>query len=494
MTAQKVTAVDGKVEKVVPGVENVTDVPPVNEVVAGNPVPERKKKNRRRGRKKSSSSSSNASSQTVSSGSVSGSPAPSARATAKTTKRSSRDRPVTRGRTTESGPSKRYPSVEALEEVLTDYRKSYVDGNKQKSPVTNAKHERNDQRRFSEADKVLQKLIVACKDSGFEETGQNFVTCPPNFFEKKKLLQLYDKHLKDCYKEACSSEKDRIAAKSFLARSLKPMLSFKIGIVSGVAGSGKSTLIRKLCETTDVMCILANPRLKETDYKGQNKTFTLQDALLSIVPMSADVVFVDEYTLAESAELLLLQRKLRASFIVLFGDVAQGNSNTAKSVEFLQFPVVFRSSNSRRLGKKTAELCKKHGQGFNSISEVEDEIVVTDYVGDADETEKNIAFSKETVDDLKDAGVVASLVSEVQGKEYDSVSLFVRDSDRKHAADSQNRAVALTRHKKKLIIRAEPEIKTEMLNGEFGLPNNPSSHKYDNTKYSYVDSSGSKTE
>ncbi|CAA86470.1 beta-B protein [Lychnis ringspot virus] len=391
---------------------------------------------------------------------------------------------------------RRVRSVESIDEIFTSNQRTppaaeqLPQKQKQSKPPSVAKkHAANDKRRYEKADAFMNKIVEASRASGFQPTGQNFKRCPANLFEKCKLRALYDKHLRVLHKDACDSEKERIAAKSFLHRSLRPNVDFKVGIVSGVAGSGKSTLIRKLCSEADAMCVLANPRLKETDYKGQSKTFTLQQVLLSIVPMTSDIVIVDEYTLAESAELLLLQRKLQATFLVLFGDVAQGNAKTASSLEYLQFPVVFISKTSHRLGKHTAELCKKHGQAFEPGSPEEDEIIVADYLGAADTTEKNIAFTKETVEDLRDAGVEASLVLETQGKEYESVTLFIRESDEAAMADSHLRAVALTRHRKKLIIRAEPGVQSSFLNGELKSKTSADSHKYESSKVSYADSS-----
>nr|UZP17245.1 Triple gene block 1 Protein [Lychnis ringspot virus] len=394
---------------------------------------------------------------------------------------------------------RRTRSVESIDEIVMSHRQippSKLPSVKQqgKPSALNKKHAANDKRRYEKANAFMNKVVDACHASGFQPTGQNFKLCPANLFEKCKLAALYDKHLRALHKDACDSEKERIAAKSFLHRSLRPNVDYKVGIVSGVAGSGKSTLIRKLCSEADAMCVLANPRLKETDYKGQNRTFTLQQVLLSIVPMTSDIVIVDEYTLAESAELLLLQRKLQATFLVLFGDVAQGSAKTASSLEYLQFPVVFISKKSHRLGKHTAELCSKHGQAFEPGSSEEDVIIVADYHGEADTTDKNIAFTKETVNDLRDAGVEASLVLETQGKEYESVSLFVRESDEAAVADPHLRAVALTRHRKKLVIRAEPGIQSSFLNGDLNSKTSADSHKYESSKFSYADSSSSEAQ
>ncbi|UDL09453.1 beta b protein [Ligustrum mosaic virus] len=385
---------------------------------------------------------------------------------------------------------RRSNSLESLGKYLDTWKDSE---NSKKKKSVEEKHAANDARRFGLAEKFALQLHSDCVAAGFKDTGKNFQMLPANYLERSRLLALYDKNLKQSLKKACETEQERIRTKVFLLRSARPNVNFKIGIISGVAGSGKSTLIRSLCSKSNALCVLANPRLKETDYKGQDKTFTLQQVLLSIVPMRADIIVVDEYTLAESAEILLLQRLLQASFLLLFGDVAQGESDNASSLEYLQLPVVYRSVTSHRLGNETAAFCKKHGLAFDSDSPVKDEIITSGYEGDTETTEKNIAFSAATVEDLHEAGVEATLVLETQGKEYDSVTLFVRDSDREAASNPHARTVAFTRHKRLLIIRAEEEILPSLLNGELNVKISANSHKYGDIKYSHADNSSSET-
>jgi len=391
-------------------------------------------------------------------------------------------------------PDKR-PSAETDSPLTRDASTQTDDVKNDGSTKTpNLRHAANDKRRFSEADNFAQLIHKLCLEAKFQETGQNYMHCPANFFEITKLKPLYDKYLTTCLKKACPTEQERIRAKLFLLRSLRPNVSFKAGIISGVAGSGKSTLIRKLAEgKTKAITVLANPRLKETDFKGSARTFTLQDVLLSVVPMQADVIVVDEYTLAESAELLLLQRKLKASFMLLVGDVAQGTATSASSLEYLCLPTVYSSQVSHRMGKATAELCKKHGQNFVPCGG-EDRVEHGDYEGETDSTDKNLAFTQSTVDDLKECGLDCSLVIDAQGKEYDSVTLFIRNEDREAAAVSHARAVALTRHKKLLVIRAEREIAQAFLIGELSDKPVSNAHKYHNEKFTHEESGGGKAE
>lgn len=380
-----------------------------------------------------------------------------------------------------------------MKDASTQCDTTDFENNKASKPA-NPRYEANDKRRFSEAENFAKLIHKYCLEANFTETGQNYMFCQANFFEATKLKPLYDKFLVTCLKGACQVERERIRAKLFLVRSLRPNVSFKAGIVSGVAGSGKSTLIRRLTEgKTKAVTVLANPRLKETDFKGCARTFTLQDALLSVVPMQADVIVVDEYTLAESAELLLLQRKMKASFLLLVGDVAQGTATSASSLEYLCLPTVYSSQVSHRMGKATAELCMKHGQKFIPKGG-DDRVENGDYEGETESTEKNLAFTQETVDDLKECNIDCSLVIDAQGKEYNSVTLFIRNEDREAAADSHARAVALTRHKRLLVIRAEREIAQAFLIGELSSKPVSNAHKYHNEKFTHEDPSRGATE
>lgn len=336
----------------------------------------------------------------------------------------------------------------------------------------------NDKRRTSLISEFMDFIHKTAVGAGFEYSGRQYMRCKANFFESVKLLPLYDKHLKDCMPRACPLERSRLRQKLLLTRSLAPSVDFLAGIISGVPGSGKSSLVRKfLTGKFTAVCALANPAL-EKDYSGITGVYKIEDLLLSAVPITSDILIVDEYTLAESAEILLLQRRLRATMVVLVGDVAQGTATNASSIEYLTLPVIYSKTTSHRIGEKTAELCAKQGNRIRSEKKSQDRVVITDYEGETDATEKNISFTKDTQDDLKELGIDSSLVKDVQGLEYDSVTLFMRDADRKEVANKHLRLVALTRHKSKLVIRAESEIRQAFLTGDLEVSANKASNAH----------------
>nr|AUW36695.1 beta b protein [Barley stripe mosaic virus] len=336
----------------------------------------------------------------------------------------------------------------------------------------------NDTRRSELINKFQQFVHETCLKSDFEYTGRQYFRARSNFFEMIKLASLYDKHLKECMARACTLERERLKRKLLLVRALKPAVDFLTGIISGVPGSGKSTIVRTLLKGEfPAVCALANPALMN-DYSGIEGVYGLDDLLLSAVPITSDLLIIDEYTLAESAEILLLQRRLRASMVLLVGDVAQGKATTASSIEYLTLPVIYRSETTYRLGQETASLCSKQGNRMVSKGG-KDTVIITDYDGETDGTEKNIAFTVDTVRDVKDCGYDCALAIDVQGKEFDSVTLFLRNEDRKALADKHLRLVALSRHKSRLIIRADAEIRQAFLTGDIDLSSKASnSHRY----------------
>nr|AEP04415.1 beta-b protein [Barley stripe mosaic virus] len=340
------------------------------------------------------------------------------------------------------------------------------------------KFKANDTRRSELINKFQQFVHETCLKSDFEYTGRQYFRARSNFFEMIRLTSLYDKHLKECMARACTLERERLKRKLLLVRALKPAVDFLTGIISGVPGSGKSTIVRTLLKGEfPAVCALANPALMN-DYSGIEGVYGLDDLLLSAVPITSDLLIIDEYTLAESAEILLLQRRLRASMVLLVGDVAQGKATTASSIEYLTLPVIYRSETTYRLGQETASLCSKQGNRMVSKGG-KDKVIITDYDGETDETEKNIAFTVDTVRDVKDCGYDCALAIDVQGKEFDSVTLFLRNEDRKALADRHLRLVALSRHKSKLIIRADAEIRQAFLTGDIDLSSKASnSHCY----------------
>ncbi|AAO15499.1 P49 [Indian peanut clump virus] len=347
-----------------------------------------------------------------------------------------------------------------------DYSPEFVDNFRQS--VANEKFQRSERRDGYDqvrlgsdnfvGDDPLKVIAEEAVAAGFQATGKVMKRFPADVFERSKFIGMYDRHLSALRDKACcKGERDQVQSKLIQTRTLAPTCAFLAGTVTGVPGSGKSTLLKKVQKRLkNSVCLLANKELKG-DFAGVPSVFSVEEMLLTAVPSKFSVMLVDEYTLVQSAEILLLQRKLEAKIVVLFGDREQGNTNKLTSPEWLHVPIVFSSDLSYRFGSETAKFCGDQGfslQGKGS----EDKVVTGDYEGEGEDTEVNLCFTEETKKDLAEVQVEAFLVSSVQGKTFPSVSLFVREGDKQAFSDPHLRLVAITRHRKLLSIRAEPEV------------------------------------
>nr|AAO15514.1 P49 [Peanut clump virus M] len=304
----------------------------------------------------------------------------------------------------------------------------------------------------------LKLIARAASEAGFSPTGRVMKRFPADVFERSKFIAMYDRYLVNLREKACcEAERKRVQSKLIQLRTLPPTTSFLAGTVTGVPGSGKSTLLKRIQkELPNSVCLLANKELKN-DFAGVPAVFSVEEMLLSAIPSHFNVMLVDEYTLMQSAEILLLQRKLEARIVVLFGDREQGNTNKLTSPEWLHVPIVFCNDCSFRFGKQTAEFCKEQGFSLQGQGQ-EDEVIKGEYEGEGEETDINLCFTEETRQDLLEVGVDALLVENVQGKTFSSVSLFVRESDKSSYSNPHLRLVAITRHRKLLVLRADPEV------------------------------------
>nr|AAO15509.1 P49 [Peanut clump virus N] len=304
----------------------------------------------------------------------------------------------------------------------------------------------------------LKLIAKAALEAGFSATGRVMKRFPADVFEKSKFIGMYDRYLMNLREKACCmEERKKVQSKLIQLRTLPPTTSFLAGTVTGVPGSGKSTLLKTIQkELPNSVCLLANKELKN-DFAGVPAVFSVEEMLLSAVPSHFNVMLVDEYTLMQSAEILLLQRKIEARIVVLFGDREQGNTNKLTSPEWLHVPIIFSNDSSFRFGSQTAEFCRE--QGFNLQGQGQDDKVIKgEYEGEGEDTDVNLCFTEETRQDLLEVGVDAFLVENVQGKTFSSVSLFVREGDKFAYSNPHLRLVAITRHRRLLVLRADPEV------------------------------------
>nr|QYF50133.1 MAG: putative 48 kDa protein [Jiangsu sediment virgavirus] len=312
----------------------------------------------------------------------------------------------------------------------------------------------------------LQLVAKLCADNGFEPTKKPMRAYPAGFFKQSGLLQKFDKYLSDKLDKGCNLTREQTETVLLNLRKRRESVPFLAGAVTGVPGSGKTTLLRKIQTEAGLnsVVVLSNERHKNS-FSQIPACYTAKELLLLDTDIHFEVLLIDEYTLLNNGEILLLQKIVSARVVVLFGDRAQGSSATLGSPEWLQVPVIFSSTKSHRFGKNIAGLCSKQGFDFQG-NDQEDQVDHSEYEGSSPETDINLVFTKETQADLLEVGIGSSLVEEVQGNEYDSVTLFIRDEDKDALSDPHLRAVAFTRARVLLYVRIPKHLMLALFNGE----------------------------
>lgn len=322
-----------------------------------------------------------------------------------------------------------------------------------------------------------------CTEQGFQPTGEVVQRFAADFFETSGLFDLFTNHLESKLDKGCNLNAEETEAVLHNVRESQSRASvFVACTVSGAPGCGKSTLLRRLQTEgkLDSVIILGNPKLKG-DFSDQRNCYTVKEILLLQLRISFKTLLIDEFTLLTSGEILALQRIVGAKYVALFGDPNQGKRTYSSSPEWLQFPVVYSSQESRRFGDETAKFCQTQGCRFKGNGK-SDTVNKNKYEGTSTETDVNIAFSQKTIDDLLCCMIEAVLVEETQGCEYGSVTVFIRDcpEDIDGVADAHRRTVAFTRHKDRLELRCTQEIFLALVNGQLANQCEPAkTHLYE---------------
>lgn len=305
---------------------------------------------------------------------------------------------------------------------------------------------------------IAQIVSASCVEAGFSPTGFPMRKFPRDYFELTGLKKHYVRYLEEQQKpKACDSQRELLDHKLNMVEVLKAEKDFSAGIVTGVPGCGKSTVLKKIQgQATDTILLYANPNL-ESCYKSLENSFYTQSALVADINHTFSTILIDEYTLCESAEILLLQRKFKSSRVFLFGDRCQGDIDSLISPEWLKIPRLFEGKRSYRFGQQTACLLKEFGLDIEG-SDLEDKVVKSEYEGPVDETSQCLCFSEKTKSDLLECSVNCKLVGDTQGQQFERVTLFVAGWDQDYFKNSQLLLVGLTRHKTFLELKTSPEI------------------------------------
>lgn len=325
----------------------------------------------------------------------------------------------------------------------------------------------------------LEVIGQLARESGFLATGKTLRRYPADHFERTTHLKKYSTYLEENLNSGCNINGVQTESVLRQLKNFKQGTPFLAGSVTGVPGCGKSTLLQKIQFKAGLnsVIVLGNESLKSS-FCSVPLCYTAKDLILLDFDLDFDVLLIDEYTLLNSGEILFLQRKCKAKVVIVFGDRAQGSSDTAGSSEFLFFPCVFAAQTSHRFGSEIAKLCGQCGHKFSGSPDIQDKVLYSDYdTGSSETTEANICFTEETQRDLREVDIASTLVEETQGRQFGSVTVFIRSEDREALKDPHWIAVAFTRSNC-LTIRCPPNIEQEIEAGSLQNGYRSRTHTY----------------
>ncbi|BAN62706.1 first triple-gene-block protein [Burdock mottle virus] len=258
----------------------------------------------------------------------------------------------------------------------------------------------------------------------------------------------------------------------------------RCGLVTGVAGSGKSTLIKTLLTSGEgrVVLGLPNSSLLKGVFSGCPNAFLIDDLFTSEIHLQRyQTMLVDEFTKVHMCEVMCLCVLLGVKNLVCFGDFSQSLNYKAGSVVNYGLPVLAKSDTSKRFGKKIAGLMSGSGCGnVRGSDSVNDDVSFEDLMGKLRDMSTVLVASEESQKELADCDIDSFLWSEVQGQTFDVVEVVLYDEyDDKLICDSNIRTVLLSRARKCNVLRFGPNIRARFESGNFGCGGNDSSYSGD---------------
>jgi hypothetical protein len=258
----------------------------------------------------------------------------------------------------------------------------------------------------------------------------------------------------------------------------------RCGLVTGVAGSGKSTLIKNLLTSGEgkVVLGLPNSALLKGVFSGCPDTFLIDDLYTSEVHLQRyQTLLVDEFTKVHMCEVMCLCVVLGVKNLVCFGDFSQSLNYKAGSVVNYGLPVLAKSDTSKRFGKKIADLMSGSGCGnVQGSASVDDNVSFEDLMGKLRDMSTVLVASEETQKELEDCDIDSFLWSTVQGQTFDVVEIVLYDEyDDELICDSNIRTVLLSRARKANVLRFGPNIRARFESGNFGCGAKDSSYSGD---------------
>nr|AMQ23298.1 hypothetical protein [Mangifera indica latent virus] len=336
---------------------------------------------------------------------------------------------------------------------------------------------------------IFSKCEEVCRSAGF-----NWIGCKPRKISwsdlvNSKMIEDYKNHLQDVIAESgCDTtitinghilsnllnlEKDDSFKENWHAR---------VGLISGCAGSGKSTIIRRLCEDRFVELIVPNCNIRDNFMDCCLAKTPVESHLITTRMDDSKVIIVDEFTLFHTCEIMLVAMIRNVRNIICFGDFGQNLQIRNGSMGFSGIPVLGDSRQSHRVPKHSQWLVDKLNLNFTCVGKGlgTTEILDTDEMVPAGY--KVLCLSNTTLEWVMNSGIEASLVSDNQGLQFEDVCVIINDDDVEHVSDLGMMTVCVSRHMRNLRILAEFNALSVINNGGVDKINAKYSKDVDSTR------------
>lgn len=225
--------------------------------------------------------------------------------------------------------------------------------------------------------------------------------------------------------------------------------------VVGGPGCGKTTVIKKICDTVDNCTVMVPFKRLQADYLTE-RCYTQHNCVVK--EMTTNLLLVDEFTGCDVGMVCAAAINQGCSRIILWGDVLQTWLQDSEGVGFKDYkiPTFVKLKGNFRNPKKDTELLNSVFDD-DMVSKKEDQaetIIVRELFGDnVDDEGANLTFSRDSVDELKNQYFISAItVRSSQGATYERVNLFVFQRDLNMFTNPPLFRVACSRHKCKLVI------------------------------------------
>lgn len=225
--------------------------------------------------------------------------------------------------------------------------------------------------------------------------------------------------------------------------------------VTGGPGCGKTEVIKRICCEVENCTVMVPFKRLQSDYRNGERCFTQNTCVAR--HMTTDLLLVDEFTGCDIGLVCAAALNQKCSEVILWGDVMQTWLSDSEGVGFRDFkiPCVVKLRSNFRNPPATVALLNAvfsddmvPMSGSNSHGVIKVKPLYGTDIGDG----VSLTGTRLSVDELRDWDIPAVTVRSSQGATYDDVNLLVFQRDLNIFTNSAIVRVALSRHRRNLIV------------------------------------------